>query len=70
MVKRDWVFNKARLEFKQNKNESNVEQIDFLYRVGLSHLESVQVQAQHLSKIMPQEPRLKLSEMKYWDTSR
>jgi len=63
--RRDWVRNKARYEFKTNKNVNDPEQIQFLITLGETHLESLQVQAAHLQKYLQWEPLKKFTSIKY-----
>ncbi|TMW62084.1 hypothetical protein Poli38472_009577 [Pythium oligandrum] len=47
--RRDYVRRRLRFEYEQNRHETNEERIQFLLRLADTQLDTVQVQAQHLS---------------------
>jgi hypothetical protein len=50
--RRKFVVRKTRTEFKANKNLSSAEDIEFCLRLADTNLDTVLIQAEHLSKLM------------------
>lgn len=50
-TKRDWVSRRTRREFRKYKNETDQETIDLQIRLGMTQLDTVRTQAEHLRKI-------------------
>jgi len=50
--RRSFVVRKARTEFKANKNLTNADEIQFCLRLADTNLDTVLIQAEHLSRIM------------------
>ncbi|KAL6064907.1 hypothetical protein QOT17_010631 [Balamuthia mandrillaris] len=46
-----WVKEKARRDFKLNKDLTDEEDIQTVMAVGLTHLDSVRIQAAHLTRV-------------------
>jgi hypothetical protein len=63
--RRDWVRNRARLDFRANKDETDPEKIKEMIILGETHLESIQKQAEALKLFYPEEPRSKFNDIKY-----
>ncbi len=49
--RRQWVRERARREFEAARDERDPEQLEFLYRLGETQLETLQLQSQHLSRL-------------------
>eukprot|EP01111_Echinosteliopsis_oligospora_P011256 TRINITY_DN3670_c0_g1_i1.p1 TRINITY_DN3670_c0_g1~~TRINITY_DN3670_c0_g1_i1.p1 ORF type:complete len:106 (-),score=31.77 TRINITY_DN3670_c0_g1_i1:72-389(-) len=57
--RRAWIKKKAQIGFKEKKNLTDSEDIDFHIRLAETHLESVKVQSSHLQLYIDDEPRQK-----------
>lgn len=49
--RRAFVAMRVREEFRDNKNETSAEEIKFMMALGLTQLESINVQATHLESV-------------------
>lgn len=50
--RRKFVIRKTRLEFKNNKHLTDAEQIQFSIRLADTNLDTVMIQAEHLTRLM------------------
>lgn len=50
--RRKFVIRKTRLEFKNNKDLTDAEQIQFSIRLADTNLDTVMIQAEHLTRLM------------------
>lgn len=50
--RQNFVIKKTRTEFRANKNMTDVEEIDFQLRLADTNLDTVLVQAEHLTKLL------------------
>eukprot|EP00128_Syssomonas_multiformis_P016911 Colp12_sorted_trinity150504_noHs@25670 len=56
--RRDFIQKKARAEFKKSKNVTDSEEQAFLFNLGETQLDTIQLQAQHLTQLHEMEHRL------------
>jgi hypothetical protein len=49
--RRNYIANKTRKEYKRNKGMTDVEEIEFCLRLADTNLDTVMVQAEHLSRL-------------------
>lgn len=50
--RQNYVIRKTRDEFRANRNMEDIEEIDFHLRLADTNLDTVLVQAEHLTKLM------------------
>ncbi|GLE00867.1 hypothetical protein PINS_up009664 [Pythium insidiosum] len=48
--RRDYVRRRLRFEYEQNRHEANPERISFLLRLADTQLDTVEMQAEHLTR--------------------
>jgi len=56
-ARRKWVKQKAQISFRENKNLTDPESVEFQLRLAQTHLDSLITQSSHLQKWMEDEPR-------------
>ncbi|KAF0852857.1 mitochondrial Complex1_LYR family protein [Andalucia godoyi] len=49
--RRQFIVHRTRAEFRENMHETDTEKIQFLYALGETHLETVKIQAAHLTAV-------------------